>query len=211
MVQPAPGIPTSADGLPRPFACFRPSSFGLALCPVPGRASAGRCTGGSRPPTPGVLRSGPSSVVSVPPRYYDPIRQSRRHAATSRLLPLIRHAFAVRERLGDPRDLPYFPRPAFSACRRPYASGSAQPSRCAGHAIPGFLGLRASRPHKIRLCQLFRRCGPQRLVFVRRGSRSSSAVVACGASDRAGRADGQVHRRAPGAGLRRGRAVVETC
>ncbi len=38
--------------------------------------------------------------------YYDPIRQSRRHAATS--FYLIRNAFAVRERLGDPRDLPYF-------------------------------------------------------------------------------------------------------
>ena len=145
VVKPAPGMPTSADGLLRPFARFRPSSSGLALCPVQGRASAGRCAGGSPPPTPGVLGSGPSSVVSVPPRYYDPIRRSRRHAATSRLWPLIRRAFAVRERLGDPRDLPYFPRPAFSACRRSYAGGSARTSRCAGRAMPGFLGLRASR------------------------------------------------------------------
>src|SRR5262249_50010543 len=50
-VKPAPGILTSADSLLRPFARFCPSSFGLALCPVPGRAYAGRCTGGSRPPT----------------------------------------------------------------------------------------------------------------------------------------------------------------
>jgi hypothetical protein len=37
VVKPAPGIPTSADGLPRLFARFRPSSSGLALCPGPGR------------------------------------------------------------------------------------------------------------------------------------------------------------------------------
>jgi hypothetical protein len=53
--------------------------------------------------------------------YYDPIRQSRRHAATS--FYLIRSAFAVRERLGDPRDLPYFCGCAFPACRRPYPGG----------------------------------------------------------------------------------------
>ena len=53
--------------------------------------------------------------------YYDPIRQSRRHAAIS--LSLIRSAFAVRERLGDPRDLPYFCSCAFRACCRPYPGG----------------------------------------------------------------------------------------
>jgi len=53
--------------------------------------------------------------------YYDPIRQSRRHAAIS--LSLIRSAFAVRERLGNPRDLPYFCGCAFCACRRPYPGG----------------------------------------------------------------------------------------
>jgi len=52
---------------------------------------------------------------------YNPIRQSRRHAATS--FYLIRSAFAVRERLGDPRDLPYFCGCAFPACRRPYPGG----------------------------------------------------------------------------------------
>ena len=36
---------------------------------------------------------------------------------------LIRSAFAVRERLGDPRDLPYFCGCAFPACRRPYPGG----------------------------------------------------------------------------------------
>jgi hypothetical protein len=36
---------------------------------------------------------------------------------------LIRSAFAVRERLGGPRDLPYFHCRAFPACRRPYPGG----------------------------------------------------------------------------------------
>ena len=57
--------------------------------------------------------------------YYDPIRQSRRHAATS--FYLIRNAFAVRERLGDPRDLPYFCGCAFPACRRPCPGGPPRP------------------------------------------------------------------------------------
>ena len=49
------------------------------------------------------------------------MRQSRGHAEIS--LSLIRSAFAVRERLGDPRDLPYFCHCAFRACRRPYPGG----------------------------------------------------------------------------------------
>ena len=40
-----------------------------------------------------------------------------------RVFALIRSAFAVRERLGDPRDLPYFHCRAFPACRRPYPGG----------------------------------------------------------------------------------------
>src|SRR5439155_25276056 len=63
----------------------------------------------------GVLGFGPSSVVSV----------HRRACGDFTGLPLIRRAFGVRERRGDPRDLPYFPCRAVHACRRPYAGGSA--------------------------------------------------------------------------------------
>jgi len=42
---------------------------------------------------------------------------------------LIGPAFAVRERRGDPRDLPDFPWRAVRTCRRPYPGGSAGPSR----------------------------------------------------------------------------------
>ena len=59
--------------------------------------------------------------------YYNPIRQSRRHAATSPLSRLIRRAFAVRARRGDPRDLPYFHCRTVHTCRRPYAGGSGRP------------------------------------------------------------------------------------
>ena len=144
VVKPAPDIPTSADGLPRPFARFRPAP--PAWHCVQSRAEPPRAAAqethvslpqGSLAPV-RVLLSRPSSLL----RPHPPVSPARSDFAAP---PLIRCAFAVRERLGDPRDLPYFPRPAFSACRRPYAGGSAQPSRCAGRAIPGFLDLRASR------------------------------------------------------------------
>ena len=90
---------------------------------------------------------GPSSA------YYDPIRQSRRHRGDFTGSRLIRAAFAVRERRGDPRDLPDFPWRAVRTCRRPYPGGSAGPSRCPGPAIPGSLELRASRHPRPRLCQ----------------------------------------------------------
>ena len=75
--------------------------------------------------TPGVLGSGPSSVVSVHRRLlrpHPPVSQARGDFTA---LPLIRRAFAVRERRGDPRDLPYFPCRPVHACRRPYAGGFA--------------------------------------------------------------------------------------
>ena len=83
-LKPAPGIHASPVGLHRPFARFRNGHADPARCPDPAvfpRAAVREAHG---LPTPGVLGSGPSSVVSVPHRYCDPIRQSRRHAATSR-------------------------------------------------------------------------------------------------------------------------------
>ena len=78
--------------------------------------------------TPGVLGSGRSCVVSSPPRLLQPhpsVSQAR--AATSPLSRLIRRAFAVRARRGDPRDLPYFHCRTVHTCRRPYAGGSGRP------------------------------------------------------------------------------------
>jgi hypothetical protein len=89
-----------------------------------------RCASGSCRSTPGVLGSEASSVV---PLHHGVLRP---HPSVSRArddfaaLPFIRRAFAVRERLGDPRDLPYFHRCAVHACHRPYAGGSVTPSRC---------------------------------------------------------------------------------
>ena len=53
-------------------------------------------------------RSGPGSSVPVHRRLIGPIRPTRRHIAISPSLRLIRDAFAVRERLGDPRVVPSF-------------------------------------------------------------------------------------------------------
>ena len=71
------------------------------------------------------------------------------HESSSRIGP----AFAVRERRGDPRDLPAFPWRAVRTCRRPYPGGSAGRSRCPRPAVPGSLECRASRPPPPRLCQ----------------------------------------------------------
>ena len=73
--------------------------------------------------TPGVLGSDTSSVVSRPHcllRPHPPVPRARGNFTA---LPVICRAFAVRERLGDPRDLPYFRCRALQACRRPYAGG----------------------------------------------------------------------------------------
>ncbi len=73
--------------------------------------------------TPGVLGSGPSYVVSDHQgllRPHPSVPQARNDFTA---WPLIRRAFAVRVRLGDPRDLPYFHYRSFQACRRPYAGG----------------------------------------------------------------------------------------
>jgi hypothetical protein len=76
---------------------------------VPGRRllDAPPWSGVSTPPQGLSLRSGfccpgPSTLIS-------PIRPTRGHIAISPTLRLIRDAFAVRERLGDPRVVPSFP------------------------------------------------------------------------------------------------------
>ena len=83
-------------------------------------------------------------------RPHPPVSQAPEDFAGS---PRIPRAFAVRERRGDPRDLPDFPWRAVPTCRRPYPGGSAGLSRCQRPAIPGFLELRASRHPRPRLCQ----------------------------------------------------------
>jgi len=71
---------------------------------------------------------------------------------------LIRSAFAVRERLGDPGDLPYFHCCSFHACHRPYPGGSADSFPVKQPAVPDFLDLGASRhpPHPISASNLRR-------------------------------------------------------
>ena len=126
-VKPAPGMPVSAPGLHRPFARFHDGRADPARCPDPAvlpRAAVREALG---LPTPGVLGSGPSSVVSVHRRVLRPHPPVSRARGDFTAVPLIRCAFAVRERLGDPRDLPYFPCRAVHACRRPYAGGFARP------------------------------------------------------------------------------------
>jgi len=89
--------------------------------------------------TPGALGSGMSYVVSPLHRLLLPHASVPRARHDFTVLPLIRNAFAVRERLGDPRDLPYFYCRAFHACRRPCSGGPRCPPVATCTSVPGFL------------------------------------------------------------------------
>ncbi len=120
MVKPAPGIPTQLPSLPPSFARLplkgRPGSVSRS-----GQGSSCRCSGDMTPiPRGPWLRFelyclDPSRLTTTP---------SASPAGTLRFRSsLIRNAFAVRERLGGLRDLPYFRCCSFQACHRPYPGG----------------------------------------------------------------------------------------
>jgi len=142
-VKPAPGIPSLPFSLLLSFARVllrgRPGSVSR-----PTQVSTCRCAGEPLLPTPGALGSGPSYVVSIHHRLirpHAPVPQARCDFAFT----LIRNAFAVRERLGDPRDLPYFRLPYFPYMPSTLPRWSTVSSRYTHTAIPGFLELVPSR------------------------------------------------------------------
>ena len=88
--------------------------------------------------TPGDLGSDASYALSRHRRLlrpHPPVPQAR---CDFTAVPLIRNAFAVRERLGNPWDLPYFRCCPFLSCHRPCPDGPAASSHCTHAAIPGF-------------------------------------------------------------------------
>jgi len=163
MVKPAPGIPTQLPSLPPSFARLslkgRPGSVSRS-----GQGSSCRCSGGTPPMPQGSLA--PVRVVLSRSifAFYDPIRQSSRHAAIS--------LFAYTQRLrcaGAPRrpagpsllSLLFFPSVPSTLPR----GSAASIIPFTQSAVPGFLDLAASRhPPTPRLCQqyptgvLFRGC-----------------------------------------------------
>jgi hypothetical protein len=124
-------VPRRASRLSSPFARVRSRRSDQALSPDRVRTFCVPLRERPRLSTPGVLGSGPSCVVPDHQcllRPHPPVPQARDDFAA---WPFIRRAFAVRVRLGDPRDLPYFRYRSFQACRRPYAGGFEVLSRCA--------------------------------------------------------------------------------
>ena len=105
-LKPAPGIRRWTPGLHLPFAHLI-VKFG---CPVLCRAddSSMRRLGVGVRLRPRGSRSDPGSSVPGHQRLFSPIRPTRGHIAISPTMRLIRDAFAVRERLGDPRVVPSF-------------------------------------------------------------------------------------------------------
>ena len=93
----------------------------------------------------GSLGSGPSSVVSVHLRLlrpHSPVSRAHRDFAARRLR---RDAFAVRERLGDPRDLPRFATVISTRAVDPTPVGPPRSPVVPAGGVPGFLVLSASR------------------------------------------------------------------
>ena len=128
-VKPLPGIRSSWSRWHRSFVRVPDRVLPGSESRTAGH-SAYRRARGVRPATPGVLGSGPSSVVSARHRLLRPHPPVSRARSAFAAWPLIHRAFAVRARLGDPRDLPYFCCCTFPACHRPYAGGSAPLTRC---------------------------------------------------------------------------------
>jgi hypothetical protein len=125
--KPAPGIRPLVRRLLSP--CARVRSGGRAGSESRSvRASTCRCARGHP-----LYPRGPwlraSSVVSLPHGLIRPHPSVPPARGDFTAEPLIRRVFAVRERLGDPRDLPYFSYRSVCTCRRPYAGGSAASSR----------------------------------------------------------------------------------
>ena len=95
--------------------------------------------------SPGALGSGSSYIVSIHPgliRPHAPVPQARRNFAVT----LICNAFAVRERLGIPRDLPYFRLPHFHCMPPTRPRWCAVRSRWSRTAMPGFLEFETESP-----------------------------------------------------------------
>ena len=105
-VKPAPGVPFAnvvclrPSRAPWPHPCLRSVSEGSARL-----RAAIQATQSLYPRGP---RSSPGCSVPVHHRLFDPMRPTRRHSTISPSCRLIRAAFAVRERLGDPRVVPCF-------------------------------------------------------------------------------------------------------
>jgi len=121
----APSIPPPDSSLSPSFACA-PCGGKLGSEPKPNRRShatiqeafASLPQGSSAPVRVMLSRSIPASTTPC---------ASPSGTLRLRGIALIRSAFAVRERLGDPRDLPDFRCCPFHACHRPYPGGPLRP------------------------------------------------------------------------------------
>ena len=143
-LKPAPGMQLLACSLPLPFARFHhrgnPGSVSKTIV-----VSTRRCSGGFSS-----LPQGSSAPVQVMlsrsiSAYTTPCA-SPTGTLRFRGIALIRSAFAVRERLGNPRDLPYFRCCSFHACHRPYSGGPLTLFvPLTQSAVPDFLDLGTSR------------------------------------------------------------------
>jgi len=145
------GAVKRAPRMPAPRCSLRCPSPQSATAHLPGsesrlvRASAGRCARG-----PASLPQGSLAPVRVMLSrsliaYYDPIRQSRRHAATSRPCRLYAAPSLCGSAEAAHETFPTFPAVLSTRAADPTPVGPTRHSRCVRAQVPGCLGLSESR------------------------------------------------------------------
>jgi len=165
ILKPAPSIRLLPRSLLLPFACFRHegSSGSVSKTIV---VSARRCSGGLSSLPQGSLAPVRVMLSRSIIAYYSPMRQSRRHAATSRLC-----AYTQRLRCAGAPRRPARPSllllPCFPCMPLTLPRWSTVPSRCTHTVIPGFLELLASRLTTT----------PVSASYTRRGSPFRSCII----------------------------------
>jgi hypothetical protein len=155
-VKRAPHMPAPSGSLLRPLPASATERWRGAVSP-PVRASTDRCARGPASLPQGVLGSAAGCVVPLPHcllRPHPPVSPARGDFTA---VPLIRRAFAVRERRGDPRET-FLTFPAVLATRAadPTPVGPARLSRCL-HASSTRRPrtINESPPTMARLCQQY--------------------------------------------------------
>ena len=142
-LKPAPGIQSLTRSLLLPFARFHPDGSPGSVSQTVG-ASTCRCSGGLSSLPQGSLAPDRVMLSRSIIAYYSPMRQSRRHTATSRLC-----AYTQRLRCAGAPRRPARPSllslPCFPCMPSTLLRWSTVPSRCIRTMIPDFLELLPSR------------------------------------------------------------------
>jgi hypothetical protein len=167
VVKLAPSIPTSRLSLSRPSPASATTHL-TGSASSPGRASANRCSRGLASLPQGSLAPVRVMLSRSLIAYYDPIRQSRRHAATSRPCRLYAAPSLCGSAEATHETFPIFPAVLSTRAADPTPVGPVRSPVVLRARIPGFLELLPSRhPQSPGSASNIRRGNPFRRCIVR--------------------------------------------